>query len=80
MARGERRLVQSQFGWHIIEVIDPPEVRPLASSDLLQTRAGQQAFVEEFLPFVDQLRTQAEQTRQIKILVPAESLVTQPGQ
>lgn len=80
MARGERRLVQSQFGWHIIEVIDPPEVRPLASSDLLQTRAGQQAFVEEFLPFVDQLRKQAEQTRQIKILVPAESLVTQPGQ
>lgn len=80
MARGERRLVQSQFGWHIIEVIDPPEVRPLASSDLLQTRAGQQAFVEEFLPFVDQLRKQAEQAQQIKILVPAESLVTQPGQ
>lgn len=80
MARGERRLVQSQFGWHIIEVVDPPEVRPLASSDMLQTRAGQQAFVEEFLPFVDQLRKQAEQAQQIKILVPAESLVTQPGQ
>jgi peptidyl-prolyl cis-trans isomerase C len=80
MARGERRLVQSQFGWHIIEVVDPPEVRPLASSDLLQTQAGQQAFVEKFLPFVDQLRKQADEAQQIKILVPAESLVTQPGQ
>ncbi|MFQ3664375.1 MAG: peptidylprolyl isomerase [Chloroflexaceae bacterium] len=80
MARGERRLVQSQFGWHIIEIVDPPEVRPLASSDLLQTQAGQQAFVEKFLPFVDQLRAQADAARQIKILVPAESLVTQPGQ
>lgn len=79
MARGERRLVQSQFGWHIIEVVDPPEVRPLASSDLLQTQAGQQAFVEKFLPFVDQLRKQADEARQIKILVPAASLVTQPG-
>ncbi|MGQ9927954.1 MAG: peptidylprolyl isomerase [Chloroflexaceae bacterium] len=80
MAPGERRLVQSQFGWHIIEVIDPPEVRPLASSDLLQTQAGQQAFVEKFLPFVDQLRKQADEARQIKILVPAASLVAQPGQ
>jgi len=80
MARGERRLVQSQFGWHIIEIVDPPEVRPLASSELLQTQAGQQAFVEKFLPFVDQLRAQADAAQQIKILVPAESLVTQPGQ
>ncbi|MCX7790051.1 MAG: peptidylprolyl isomerase [Chloroflexaceae bacterium] len=80
MARGERRLVQSQFGWHIIEIVEPPEVRPLASSDLLQTQAGQQAFVEEFLPFVDQLRARADEAQQIKILVPAESLVTQPGQ
>ncbi|MCS6883146.1 MAG: peptidylprolyl isomerase [Oscillochloridaceae bacterium] len=80
MARGERRLVQSQFGWHIIEVVEPAEVRPLASSDLLQTQAGQQAFVEKFLPFVDQLRTRADEARQIKILVPAERLVTRPGQ
>lgn len=79
MARGERRLVQSQFGWHIIEVVEPAEVRPLASSDLLQTQAGQQAFVEKFLPFVDQLRARADEGQQIKILVPADRLVTQPG-
>lgn len=78
MARGERRLVQSQFGWHIIELLDPPEVRPLESRDLLQTQPGQQAFVESFLPYLEQLQASAEQARQINILVPAEQLVAQP--
>lgn len=78
MARGERRLVQSQFGWHIIELLDPPEVRPLENRDLLQTQPGQQAFVESFLPYLEQLQASAEQAQQIKILVPAAQLVAQP--
>lgn len=78
MAPGERRLVQSQFGWHIIEVLEPPAVRPLESSELLQTPPGQQAFVETFLPYVEQLKLLAEQAQQISIMVPVEQLVAQP--
>lgn len=79
MQPGERRLVQSQYGWHIVEVTEPPAVRPLASSDLLETSSGQQAFEETFIPYLEQLKAQAEQAQQIRILVPAERLVTQAG-
>lgn len=79
MAAGERRLVQTQFGWHIIELLEEPAVRPLESADLLQTPPGQQAFSESFLPWVDSLQQQAEAEDTIKIVVPAEQLVTQPA-
>lgn len=77
---GERRLVQTQFGYHIIEVVDPVEMRGLASSDLLQTPSGQQAFSETFIPWVDKLKTDAEAAQEIKILVPAEQLVAAPAE
>lgn len=80
MKVGERRLVQTQFGYHIIEVIDPAETRGLASSDLLQTPSGQQAFAETFIPWADKLKSDAEAAQTIKILVPAEQLVTAPAQ
>lgn len=77
MAVGELRLVQTQFGWHIIEVIEAPQMRPLDSVDMLQTPAGQQAFAETFLPWVESLQQQAEAAGSIRIVVPAEQLVTQ---
>lgn len=79
MKAGERRLVQTQFGWHIIELLDEPTVRPFESADLLQTPPGQQAFAESFIPWIDELQQQAEADQRIKIVVPAEQLVTQPG-
>lgn len=79
MAVGERRLVQTQFGWHIIEVLEAPEVRQLESADLLQSPPGQQAFAETFIPWVDELKRQADEANAITILVPAASLVTTPA-
>ncbi|WP_161569148.1 peptidylprolyl isomerase [Candidatus Oscillochloris fontis] len=78
MQKDEIRLVQTDFGWHIIQVIDPPEVRPLDSSDLLGTMAGQQAFTETFMSWLNQIYTDAEQKNEITILMTNEQLVSQP--
>lgn len=76
MEPGEVRLVQSQFGWHIIQLQDAPEVRAVEDVTVLQqTQAGQQALNESFLPWVDDLRTQAEEQEQIAILVEPDELV-----
>jgi peptidyl-prolyl cis-trans isomerase C len=80
MGPGERRLVQTQFGYHIIEVLEPATVQGLQSSDLLQTGPGQQAFAETFIPWVDGLKAAADEAQSIKILIPAEELVTTPAQ
>lgn len=80
MEPGERRIVETQFGFHIIELIDPVEVRGITSSDMLQHPSGQQAFSESFLPWVEQLRQDAEASEQITILVPPEQLVAQAAQ
>lgn len=77
MEAGERRLVETQFGFHIIEVLDAPAVRPLESTDLLQTQPGQQAFADTFLPWIEELQQTAESGNQITIVVPAEQLVSQ---
>ncbi len=79
MKAGERRLVQTQFGWHIIELVDEPVMRPFESADLLQTPPGQQAFAESFIPWIDELQKQAEADNRITIVVPAEQLVTPAG-
>ncbi|NJN19781.1 MAG: peptidylprolyl isomerase [Oscillochloris sp.] len=77
---GELRLVESQFGWHIIEVLDEPELRSFDSMELLNTQAGQVAFESTFLPWADALRSDAESAGEIEILVAAEDLVTaSPG-
>jgi peptidyl-prolyl cis-trans isomerase C len=80
MEPGERRLVQTQFGYHIIEVVEPAVVQGLQSSDLLQTGPGQQAFAETFIPWVDGLKAAADEAQSIKILIPAEELVAVPAQ
>ncbi|NNJ10164.1 peptidylprolyl isomerase [Chloroflexales bacterium ZM16-3] len=79
MKQGELRVVQSQYGWHVIELLDLPEVRGLDNTDLLSTAPGQQALNDTFLPWVDQLQSTAEAAQQIKILVTDDQLVTTPG-
>jgi peptidyl-prolyl cis-trans isomerase C len=80
MEPGERRLVQTQFGYHIIEVVEPAAMRNIESTDLIQTPGGQQAFAETFIPWAEKLKTDAEAAQEIKILVPAEQLVSAPTQ
>jgi peptidyl-prolyl cis-trans isomerase C len=79
MKKDELRLVQSKFGWHIIQLLDLPQVRGLESSDMLNTAPGQQAFSETFMPWVKQLQTDAQAANKIKILVTDDQLVAQPG-
>ncbi|NTU84025.1 MAG: peptidylprolyl isomerase [Chloroflexales bacterium] len=79
MKAGERRLVKTDFGWHIIELLDEPVMRGLESADMLQTPAGQQAFSETFLPWIEGLQQKAETDQKIKIVIPAEQLVTEPA-
>lgn len=79
MKVGELRLVQSQFGWHIIELLDAPAVRPLENRNLLETPSGQEAFATSFLPWVQQLRTDADAAGRVKILVEGTDLVTTPS-
>lgn len=76
MEPGEVRLVQSDFGWHIIEVLEGPEMRAAENQQLLQSPAGQQAFETTFIPWVDGLRS--EQSDQIAVLVEPAELVPTP--
>lgn len=78
MQVGEVRLVQSDFGWHIIELLDAPQVRPIDNPGLLETVAGQEAFGATFLPWIEQLQADAEAASRINILIPAAQLVTTP--
>jgi peptidyl-prolyl cis-trans isomerase C len=79
MKKGELRLVKSQFGWHIIELLDLPVVRGLDSRDMLSTPPGQKAFTDTFLPWVAKLKSDAEAAKKIKVLVTDDQLVTKPG-
>lgn len=80
MKKGELRLVQSDFGWHIIELLDEPEVRSIESRDILNTTPGSEAFQTTFLPWVAELRKNAEAGNKIKVLIPSDQLVQAPGQ
>ena len=77
MKVGERRLVQTDYGWHIIELLNAPEVRPLTDPKMLQTPPGQTAFNATFLPWIEGLQQQAQAAQKIKQLIPPEQLVTQ---
>ena len=77
MKVGERRLVQTEYGWHIIELLNAPEVRPLTDPKMLQTPPGETAFNATFLPWIEGLQQQAQAAQKIKRLVPPEQLVTQ---
>lgn len=80
MQPGERRIVETEYGFHIVEVLEPAEVRNIQSSDVFQHPAGQQALNDTFMPWVEKLKQDAEAAQQIKILVPAAQLVTAPTQ
>jgi peptidyl-prolyl cis-trans isomerase C len=75
MAAGEVRLVQTDFGWHIVEVLEPAEVRGFDDMALLNTGPGQQAFAETFLPWVSNLQETARSEDRIRILVDTDELV-----
>jgi peptidyl-prolyl cis-trans isomerase C len=53
--------VQSQFGWHVLEVLERQEGRPFDSFDRLRQSSNAQSFYEQsFVPWYDELRAQAE--------------------
>ncbi len=80
MKKDELRLVKSQFGWHIIQLLDLPTIRSLESRDVLNTQPGQKAFTDTFLPWVEKLKSNAEAAQKIKILITDDAkLVTKPG-
>lgn len=79
MKPGEVRLVQSPFGWHIIKLEEAAQQRALENNQYLQTPAGQQAFSDTFLPWVEGLRNEATKSNQIQVLVTPESLVPTPA-
>ncbi|WP_129673919.1 peptidylprolyl isomerase [Candidatus Chloroploca sp. Khr17] len=78
MQAGEIRLVESDFGWHIIQLLDEAQVRPFESADFLQSTGGQQAFAESFIPWIEELQANAEANQLIRIIVPADQLVSLP--
>lgn len=78
MTVGELRIVETDFGFHIIELLDAPQTQSLEDPNLLQSPAGQQAFADTFMPWVESLQQAAEQNQRIKIIIPAEQLVSLP--
>lgn len=60
--------VQSQFGWHVLEVLAREANRPFDSFEHLRTSSNAQAFYEQsFTPWYEELRRQAEQSGMLEI-------------
>lgn len=60
--------VQSQFGWHVIEVLEREADRPFDSFDQLRTSNNAQLYYEQsFLPWYEELRRQAEKSGELQI-------------
>jgi peptidyl-prolyl cis-trans isomerase C len=78
MQPNEVRLVQSDFGWHIIKLLEGPEVRPLENRQYFQSQAVLEAFEKSFVPWVDQLRQTAVDNGQIEVLVDPSTLIPTP--
>ncbi len=62
------QIVQTEFGFHIVEVLDRQEQRPFESFEELRIRrnAGQ-FFQETFVPWYEELRRQAELSGELQI-------------
>lgn len=75
MEPGEIRLVQSQFGWHIIELQEPRQERGFENPEFFMQSPAAQAVFETW---VDDLRAKAEQANQIDVLVDVDELVPPP--
>ncbi len=60
--------VQSQFGWHVLEVLDREENRSFGSIEALQRSQNAQFYFESsFLPWYEQLRADAEASGDLEI-------------
>jgi peptidyl-prolyl cis-trans isomerase C len=60
--------VQSQFGWHVLEVLERQEQRPFDSFERLRESANAQVFYEQsFLPWYETLRAEAEQSGELEL-------------
>lgn len=75
MKKGELRLVASQFGWHIIRLDEEPQAKALENREALNSPAGQQAFEKSFIPWVKQLRTDADTAKLVTIVIDPATLV-----
>ncbi len=75
MEPGEIRLVQSQFGWHIIELQEPRQERGFDNPQFFMQSPAAQAVFETW---VKDLRAKAEQANQIDVLVNVTDLVPPP--
>jgi peptidyl-prolyl cis-trans isomerase C len=61
-------LVQSQFGWHVIEVLDRSEDRPFDNFDQLRGSSNAQLFYEQsFLPWYEQLLEDAQASGDLEL-------------
>jgi peptidyl-prolyl cis-trans isomerase C len=78
MEKDEIRLISTQFGWHIIQLVEPAEVREVEDQQIIQTPAGQEAFTTTFLPWVEKLMADGEAAGTVKRLVDPATLVTKP--
>lgn len=60
--------VQSQFGWHVLEVLERAENRAFESFEQLQgSESGQLFYEQSFLPWYTQLRSDAEASGDLQI-------------
>jgi|GEM_PF-633646 Parvulin-like peptidyl-prolyl isomerase len=67
-------IVKSQYGYHVIEALGREANRKFSSFEELSSMPNaQQMFNEQFLTWYEQYRQEAEQSGQLKILVPPDS-------
>lgn len=60
--------VQSQFGWHVLEVLERQEQRAFDSFDRLRQSSNAQGFFEQsFVPWYETLRAEAEQSGELEL-------------
>jgi peptidyl-prolyl cis-trans isomerase C len=60
--------VESQFGWHVLEVLERQEQRPFDSFERLRQSGSAQSFYEQsFVPWYDELRRQAEASGELEL-------------
>lgn len=62
------QIVQTDFGFHIVEVLERESQRPFSSFDDLRTRRNAGQFYQEtFVPWYEELRRQAELSGELQI-------------
>jgi peptidyl-prolyl cis-trans isomerase C len=71
---GQRTIVQTDSGWHVIELLEAPALRNPVARALLETPVGEQAVMDSFVPWVAGLRRAAEDAGLITIVVPLDQL------